>query len=1043
MNYELTTPNPKKRMKQLSATLRFILTVFMSICVIIPVFAQTTKQVTGYIRDKNGDPLPGATVAVKGTTTGTISGADGEYTIEAPDNAVLEYTYIGFETQTITVGDKNKIDVVLADNSQQIEEVVVVGYGTQRKATLTGSVSSVGTKELTVSTTANTKDLLAGKLPGVRVQQQTGEPGDYSSKMDIRGLGSPLIVIDGVIRDDAAFQRLEPNDIENVSVLKDASAAIYGMRAANGAVIVTTKRGAEGKTKIEYSGTIGFQNPSALPGVLNPWQYATLVREADKNMGRGIDATYTMDDVERLRKEGGTDWQNLYLRDQSMQTHHNLTFSGSNQKVDYFLSLGYYSEDGILKSGDLYYNRYNLRSNLGFEITKGLKADVLLSGTFDKKHQPYNDTWELFKALWMLKPTDTPYANDNPNYPSNVGSGLNPAAITNSNVAGYKKASNRIFNGTFSLTYDVPFIKGLQAKALYSYDYKTLESKYFQKAFTLYEYDSEEYKPFAYNSPSSMSRKTWEAHQQLFQASLNYGININKAHNLKVLALYEQSSAKQDNFFGNTFFDMDAVDEMYAGSKNNQEASSDIGQIWQQKNAGLVGRINYDYLSKYLLEFSFRYDGSSKFAPGHRWGFFPAVSGGYRISEENFIKENPHLAFISNLKLRASYGSMGDDSSSSYQYLTGYEYPGPSYVFGGEAISGLNFKSLANESLTWYKSKTLNIGADIDLWNGMLSAQIDLFWRYRSGLFASRASQIPGTFGADFPQENLNEDMHKGFEIVLTHRNKIKDFEYSISGNFAITRSKWGDVVEGEYRNSYERWRGSYANRYNDMGWTYGSRGQFTSMDDIWSSPIQDGLGGSTQLPGDWKYEDWNNDGIIDDNDVYPNTYQHTDNSGNPKMTFGSTITASWKGFDANVLLQGGAGFNVIYFEQLQYPLCFGGNGLAHFFDRYHQDEEGKWIAGKWPTTRDPGSFGPNYVRAEQTTYNASYLRIKSAELGYTIPKKMTKKWGMENPRVFLSGYNLATFSNLDFVDPEHPEGNYGYLYPIMRNFNFGVDVTF
>lgn len=1045
MNHKIITLMGERRKGLVSNTVRLILITLMIICSTGSLFAQSSGEISGFVSDQKGEPLIGVTILIKNTSTGTITNIDGSYTIKASAGATLEFTYLGYKTKTAKVGDSKTLDLVMEEDTQKIDEVVVVGYGKQRKATLTGAVSTINTSDLTVSTTANAKDLLAGKLPGVRVQQQSGEPGSYSSKMDIRGLGSPLIVIDGVIRDEAAFQRLEPNEIETVSVLKDAAAAVYGMRAANGAVIVTTRRGSDSKTKIEYSGSVGVQNPSGLPEVLNAWQYATLVRESDKNMGRGIDATYTAADVERLKNEGGTDWQDLVMRNLAMQTHHNITASGRSEKADYFLSLGYYAEDGIWKSGDLNYKRYNLRSNLGFEITKGLKADVLLNGTFDNKNQPYKDTWEQFKSLWMLKPTETPYANDNSSYLSNVMYGLNPLATTDADLSGYKKASNQIFNGSLSLTYDIPFVKGLQAKAMYSYDYKTSQNKNFQKAYTLYDYDSGSYNSATYNSPSSIYRKTWNSNQSMFQGSLNYEMSINKEHNLKFLALYEQSAASQDNFYGSSYLDMDAVDEMYAGVKNDQEASSDIGQIWDQKNAGIIGRINYDYLSKYLLEFSFRYDGSSKFAPGHRWGFFPAVSGGYRISEESFIRENEALSFISNLKFRASYGVMGDDSSSSYQYLTGYEYPntGSSSIFGGSAYSGLTFKALANENLTWFKSKTFNLGTDLDLWNGLLSAQVDFFWRYRSGLFASRSSQIPGTFGAEFPEENLNEDMHKGFEIVLTHRNKIGDFDYSVSGNFAITRSKWRNRAESSYKNSYDRWRNSYIDRYNDLGWAYGSNGQFTSMQDIWNAAIQDGLGGSTQLPGDWKYEDWNGDGIIDDNDMYPNTYQHVDDSGNPKMTFGSTITAAWKGFDVNILLQGGAGFNVVYFEQLQYPLCFGGNGLAYFFDRYHQDENGNWIAGKWPTTRDPGSFAVNYVRAKQTTYDASYLRIKSAEIGYTLPSAMTKNWGVERLRVSVSGYNLATFSNLDFVDPEHPSGAYGYLYPIMRNFNFGVNVTF
>ncbi|MFV0469506.1 MAG: SusC/RagA family TonB-linked outer membrane protein [Dysgonomonas sp.] len=1033
--------------KQVPVTfgIRSFLTVLIIFSFQIAAFAQNGKQISGFVKDKNGESLIGVAVLVKGETRGTTTDFDGKYNLTVSDKTVLVFSYLGFQTQEVTVGDRTVLDVMMQSDSQLIDEVVVVGYGTQRKATLTGAVSTVGTNEINTATASNVKDLLAGKLAGVRVQQQTGEPGSYSSKMDIRGLGSPLIVIDGVIRDEAAFQRLEPNEIESVSVLKDASAAVYGMRAANGAVVVTTKRGQNGKTKIEYSGTIGFQNPSGLPDVLNASQYVELVREADKNMGRGINATYTEADLARLSQSGGTDWYSLMIRDAALQTHHNISASGSTDRVNYFLSFGYYAEDGIWKSGDLNYERYNLRSNLGFTITKGLKADVIINATTDAKNQPYKDTWEQFKSLWLLKPVDTPYANDNSDYLNDVLYGLNPLATTNADLSGYKKSENKLFNTSFSLTYDTPFLKGLTAKLLYSYDYQMTENKNFQKSYSLYKYDgaSDLYTAYLYNNPSSLYRRTWNQSQNMFQASLNYETSIDKKHNIKGLLLFEKSSLKKDNFYGSANFDMDAVDELYATSKEDQVVSSDINNIWEQKNAGLIGRVNYDYLSKYLLELSFRYDGSSKFAKGYRWGFFPAISGGYRISEENFMKENNSLRFITNLKLRASYGSMGDDSSSTYQYLTGYEYPGASYVFGDNAYSGLAFKSLANENLSWFKSKTLNLGTDIELWNGLLSSEIDFFWRYRSGLFATRDAQIPGTFGASFPQENLEKDLYKGFEVTLTHRNKINNVNYSLSGNFAITRSMWRSRIEGDYKNSYDRWRNSYQGRYKDMGWAYGSEGQFVSMQDIWNSPIQDGQGGATQLPGDWKYEDWNGDGVIDDKDYYPNTYEYADGSSNPKMTFGSTITAEWKGFDINILFQGAAGFNVRYLEQMQYPLCFSGGGLAYFYDRWHQDNDGNWISGRWPTTRDAGSYATNYKNALQTTYNASYLRIKSAELGYTLPQKLIQRSGLESVRFSVSGYNLITFSNLDFVDPEHPDGSYGYLYPIMRNFNFGVNVVF
>lgn len=1035
-----------------SCYLRLILLLFLSVnsSTILLAESNQRQQVSGVVRDQLGEPLPGVNILLVGTSTGTITDIDGAYsiTVSNTNDAILRFSLIGFSSKDVAVKGRTTVNLTMTEETQIVDEVVVVGYGTQKKVSLTGAISSVKNDDIIATPSVNVQNMLSGKLPGFRIQQNTGEPGSYDTSMDIRGLGSPLIVIDGVVREASDLQRLEANDIESVTVLKDASAAIYGMRASNGVLLVTTRKGAgSGKTQIDYTGSFGFQNPTGLPEVLDPGQYVELVREADKNMGRGIDYTFSKEDLERYRSGEfqATDWSSLVLRKMVPQTHHNVTASGNTERANYYLSFGYYGEDGLWKSGDLNYHRFNIRSNLGFKITDHLKAEMLISGVSDEKNQPHKDTWELFKSIWALRPNESPYANGNENYYANVmsNSGLNSLVITDADKSGYKRYKNKTLNTTFSLTYEAPFLKGLSAKFLYGYDYKTSQEKEFQKAYTLYSYDegAQDYIPQTFAAPSAVRRKSWEASQNLLQASLNYEHLFAEKHNVKLLFLYEQTSKEEDNVWAKRILEMDAVDQLFSGSDNEQQGSSDAGQIYKTTNMGLVGRLNYDYASKYLLEASFRYDGSSKFAKGHRWGFFPSVSAGYRISEENFIKDTDALSFLTNWKIRASYGVLGDDGSSSYQFLSGYDYPGAGYVFGTEAYKGLGFRGLPNPSITWYTSKTLNVGTDLDLFNGLFSFQIDFFWRYRDGLLGKRNQEVPGTIGAEMPEENLNQDLYKGFEVVLGHRNQIRDFRYSVSLNFALTRKMNRKLVEGDAVNSYDRWRGKYSNRYSDMGWGYGSNGQYTSMEDIWNSPDQDGKGGSTLLPGDWKYEDWNGDGIIDDNDVYPNVFEFS--NSNPKMTYGATVTANWKGFDLNILFQGGAGFNVRYLEQLQYPLCFGGNGLSHFYDRYHQDEEGNWIAGKWPTTRDPAACQSNLKDSQQTTQDASYLRLKSIELGYTIPLKFTRKFKVDRCRIFANGYNLFTITGLDFVDPERTSGSYGYLYPIMRNFNFGLNLSF
>ncbi|MDR1681973.1 MAG: SusC/RagA family TonB-linked outer membrane protein, partial [Candidatus Symbiothrix sp.] len=865
----------------------------------LSVHAQSPEKrtVSGTVTDENGEILPGASIVLKGSQTGSVVDISGNYSINVPDNkTVLQVTLLGYVPVEIPVKGKTIIDIVLTEDAKLLEEVVVVGYGVQKKATLSGAISVVGNKEIKTATNANVENLLTGKLPGLRVQQRTGEPGDYSTRMDIRGFGSPLIVIDGIISDEAGFKRLESNEIENISVLKDASAAIYGVRAANGVLLVTTRRG-KGKTVVEYSGTYGFQQPSGLPDVLNSYQYAELVREADKNMGRGIDATFTGQDLENFRNglTPTTDWADLVIRKSVPQIHQNISVNGGNERSDYFVSFAYYQEDGIWKSGDLNYERFNLRSNVGFNITDRLRGELLITGVSDEKNQPYRDTWEQFKSIWMLKPTDPVYTNNNPGFLQDMMYGLHPLATTYADQSGYKTYKNRNFNTVASLKYDAPFLPGLSAKFVFGFTYDNQTAKQFQKQYTLYNYDDkdETYNAKFYNTPSSIRRRYWENLQILSQFQLNYEKSFARKHNLKALFTFEQQDQKRDNFWVKKQMELDAVDQLFAGSDNDIEGSADTNKenLVHLRNLGLIGRVNYDYLSKYIAELSFRRDGLSKYAPDHRWGFFPAASLAYRVSEEDFFKNLNFLSFVSNLKLRVSYGEMGDDyNTDGYQFLEGFSYPGQTYIFGDSSSKGLRFLSVANINLTWMTVKTLNLGGDLDLWNGLFGAQLDFFRRYRDGIPANRGATVPGTFGGALPDENLNSDLYKGFEVIFSHFNRINDFEYSVSMNFALTRRQYGNKLEGDATSSWDRWKNKYSNRYGDMGWTYGSNGQFSSMYDIWNSPIQDGQGGSTQLPGDWKYEDWNEDGIIDGNDMYPNSFEHFGDSGNPKMTYGSTV---------------------------------------------------------------------------------------------------------------------------------------------------------
>jgi TonB-linked SusC/RagA family outer membrane protein len=1003
--------------------------------------SQQQKTVSGKVTDVTGNALPGVTVVVKGSSSGTITDSNGNFSIQVPGNVkTIMFSFVGMKSQEVEIAGKTTINVVLQEESIGIQEVVAVGYGTNKKVNVTGAISSINSKEIASVSSSNLTDNLTGKLPGLRVLQRTSEPGDYNSSYNIRGWGTPLVIVDGVQRDN--FNKIDPNEIESVTVLKDASAAIYGVKAANGVLLITTHRGKDGDPEITLNSKYGWQNITTFPHPMNAAQWVEVTNEANMNAGSSL--PYTSEDLEKYRNGTykSTDWYGLVVQNNSPQQQHNLSVSGGSKKIKYFSSIGYTDQDGIWKSGSLNYNRYNIRANVTAQISENLDAELSLGAIVDKKNAPSTDTWVVFKSIWMQKPIISAYANNDENYLSNVADGTHPLAVTNSSISGYNNTENKNFTGSFALNYKIPFISGLKLRFLYGYDIYFNHQKKWSKQYTLYDYDSSSssYTSYLNNNPSSLYEYNSELDRSTMQTSLSYERIFNNEHNVKALLLFENLRTKADNFYGNKYFAVDAVDQLYAGSSTNQSISSDSDNIYELANQGLVGRFNYDYLSKYLVEYSFRYDGSSKFKEGHRWGFFPAVSLGWRISEEDFMKNT--LPFVTNLKLRGSWGQLGDDSASSYQFLTGYTYPSGNYLFGSTVTSGLGFKGMANENITWYKATTKNIGIEGNLWNNKINFQFDVFRRERTGLLSTRQLSLPATVGADLPQENLNSDRSNGYEIVLGHSNKIGEVWYNISGNFSYARNENRHVEESDQGNSYLNWKNKSTNRWDNIVWGYNCIGQFQSFDEIYSSPIEDSDGNRKLLPGDLKYEDVNKDGIIDDYDKKPILRNNT-----PEVNYGISLSAGYKGFDFNILFQGATRFNVQLQEQFKSPLPWGRNGLAQYYDRWHHsdlfDESSAWVPGKYPSTRLSGTSSWNTETSTFNVLDGSYLRIKNIEIGYTIPSKCLRKTGIHKLRVYVNGYNLYTWSKIDYVDPEHSMDTYGYLYPITRNFNIGVNASF
>lgn len=1000
---------------------------------------QQKKQITGKITDEQGESIIGANIIEVGTTNGTVTDIDGNFTLQVENDATIQVSYIGYLEQIISVSDQSNFNLILIEDTQALEEVVVVGYGVQRRASVTGSVASIQASDITSAKTASVTNALAGKLPGLRAVQRSGAPGDDAASIDIRGYGNALIIVDGIERD---FNQIDANDIESISILKDASAAVYGFKGANGVILVTTKKGQQGKAKIDYTGYYGFQKITRYPTLMNGYEYALLYNEAQQNLG--VNAPFSDEDLTKFKNGiGTTDWFNETVRSTMPQMYHNVSVSGGSEKVKYFFSLGLTDQEGMYKSNDYNFQRYNVRSNINAEITKSLTVDLQLSGRLDSRQKPY-EAEPLTRSIQMARPIYSIYANDNPDYWQVPGDKGNPIHLSEIDNVGYSNRDRRVFNGAISFNWKIPWLQGLSAKAMLAYDFTNTNNKNWYKEYYEYLYDAstDTYNIAGSHTISELTAKNENYFKPTQQYSLNYN-NEFGSHDISALLLWELYNDRTEWVEAYRQFSISAIDQINAGDKVN---INNGGNASVSAHQGFVGRFNYAYASKYLAELSFRYDGSYKFAPEKRWGFFPAISLGWRVSEESFFKDK--FENVENLKLRGSYGKIGDEGDfAAYQYLSGYTYPNGNYVLGSGGLSnGAKDKGMPNLNLTWYESTTLNVGFETSVYQGLLSLEFDYFQRNREGLLATRLLTLPTTFGKSLPQENLNSDNTKGFEIVLGHRNKISDFTYDIKGNFSATRSSYGHVERAESANMYDNWRNNTNDRFKSISWGKKVLGQFQSYADILNSPIQDGNGNKSLMPGDLKYQDWNNDGIIDGKDDQP--IGHGDN---PWMYYGLNLFGSYKNIDVTLFFQGAAGHEVFTSGDFMDPFIQQGlgNGLNLWMDRWHREDPSdpysNWIPGFMPALR-PAGFQANTSNNTWTMQKASYLRLKTLEVGYSFSDNWIKGVGLEKLRLYVNSFNLLTFTNntgiMKYMDPENSNGHFRY-YPQMKTFNFGINLTF
>lgn len=1001
-------------------------------------------QVNGKVVNEKNEPLAGATITVQNTSKIAVANNEGDFSISdiaLTDSIVISMA--GYQSQTIIAPLSGSIKIQLSP-SNSLDEVVVVGYGTRRRSNLTGAISQINNKEITTTTHASLAQSLQGKIPGLQIRQNTGEPGDFSTSINIRGFGNPLYVIDGIPQNDngQSFQRIDPNDIESISIVKDASAAVYGLRAANGVIIVTTKKGEKGKPQFNYQGVYGIQKPTDMPEMANRAQWAILRNEADINAS-GI-PYFTKEQLQAHIDGPSTDWYGLTMRDNSNQTQHNISFRGGNEVASYYVSLGYVNEQGLLKSGDLNYEKYNFRNNIEVQLHKNWKAEVNLAGRFDTKNMPSAGFYNIFNGTRTALPYAEPYANGNPNYLA-LQQYINPISSSRSDISGYLEDRGREFNAYGTLTFTVPYIKGLVLKGRAGYMNNQGMNKTLQKAFRLYTYDpslSDPYIGHIQNNPSKISNANSNSDAVILQSHLLYNTSI-KNHHLGATVVFEQNTFNSRYSRLGREYDFYTNDQINQAGLNNQTTD---GYEEQRASQSLIGRFTYDFKSKYMLEYAFRYDGSYRYHPDRRWGFFPVLSAGWRISEEEFMK---NIDFLSNLKLKASYGQVGEDAGQPFQYVQGFSTSGGGgYEFvDGTWLTGASSPAIVNEKLTWFTSTILNLGIELGFFNNRLNIEANVYQRDREGLLARRLVSLPNTFGGTLPDENLNSDRVKGIELGISYQNRIGQFSYGASANFNYARTMNKYIERGDFVNNTDKWRSGTGYRWNDVVWGYTLLGQFQSYEEIANSPIQGGNFGNSQLrPGDFKYKDVNEDGVIDGNDMLPLFY-----NGTPKMHYGLTLNAAYKGFDFNLLFQGAARYTIRFREVYAEVFAFGLNTPAYFFDRWHQadpyDPNSEWIPGKWPATRFVTNAGTNYLESEVWRKDASYVRLKSVQLGYTVPSKFIRKSGFNSIRVYFNAHNLFTIAD-SFVkpfDPEKIEGAYsaGFSYPLTKSFNLGINLNF
>lgn len=983
-------------------------------------------QVSGTITDGNGQPMPGANILEKGTTNGVQSDFDGDFSIEVTNqNSVLVISYLGFLTKEIIIGEQTKIPVVLQEDTAKLDEVIVVGYGSQKRVNLTGSVSSISTKEIENRPITQASQALSGLASGVTVQQGSGRPGNDGATIRLRGVGTfsgagndPLVLIDGLA---SSLNDVDPNNIKSISILKDAaSASIYGTRAANGVILIETKQGKKGELTVGYSGYVGFQNVTSLPDFVDSATYATLRNEANSNMN--ISPAYTSAEIELFKNQSDPDnypnvphLKNLLNSGSGLQTSHNFSFTGGDEKNSYLFSLGYLDQDGIVAENS--YKRYNFQLNFDSQVKKNLKLKTNLSGYSANTDEPRHYNGDLTNMINFAVRQGPIFAGKKTDGTYGYQDNFSPQAWLDSES--FTNRKNKLFLGGTELVWD--FMKNFTLSGKVGYRFTNYRDKEFVSDFT---FDSNKYL-----GPNSLRASSGFDNLITLQSLLKYNVNINK-HSIDVLAGFSQEefhseyvSGFRDNFPNNLLY------ELNAGSSNNMQSSGSAGE-WGLRS--YFGRINYSFNDRYLFEVNGRYDGTSRFPTDGRWGFFPSVSAGWKVSEENFLKD---VQWVQNLKVRASWGQLGNQNIGNYPYQNVLSL-GQNYTFGGSLIAGARLTTLSNANISWETTTVTDLGLDVNLFNGKLNMVFDYFDKTTSDILYQ--TTVSGVLGLNPSTVNAGEVRNSGFELFLNYQDKIGNVNFNISPNFSYTKNRITKLSTGLDKDIN---RGLFVGHSVNSTYGYVADGLFIDQNDIDNYPTQP----YSAEPGFVKYKDISGPNGVPDGVVDATYDRKVIGSYFPKYAFGANLQADYQGFDVSILLQGLAGFN----RQI-------GSYQAYAF--YNGGQIQKWQADNRWTEENPD---PNakYIKLTSlnqgsgtimpSTYwdrNAGFLRIKNVQIGYNFPRTLLDALKIQKLRIYVMGQNLHTFNSFyKGWDPEMSQstGDNSPFYPITSVYTLGLNLNF